>query len=84
MSELTSLKNIGKEYDRKLKAIGITTAEELKQIGCEEAFIRLKSHFPNVCLVHLQALEGAITDIDYNKLSEDVKQRLKEFNDKIS
>ena len=84
MTELTSLKNIGKEYDRKLKAIGITTAEELKQIGCEEAFIRLKNHFPNVCLVHLQALEGAITGVDYNKLSEDVKQRLKAFNEGIS
>ena len=30
MTELSSLKNIGKEIERKLKSIGINSAEELK------------------------------------------------------
>ncbi len=30
MAELSSLKNIGKEIERKLKTIGINIAEELK------------------------------------------------------
>ena len=77
MSELTSLRNIGKELEKKLKSINITTVDELKAVGSEEAFIRLKSLYPNVCLVHLYCLEGAITDVDYNKLSDDVKKRLK-------
>jgi len=79
MTDLTSLRNIGKEYERKLTSIGITTAEELKAIGSEEAFVRLKFRYPNVCTVHLYALEGAITDTEYNRLPDDVKQRLKKF-----
>lgn len=31
MAELNSLKNIGKEIERKLKSIGINSAEELKK-----------------------------------------------------
>lgn len=46
MAELTSLKNIGKEMERKLKAVEINSAEELKQIGSEEAFFRLKNAIP--------------------------------------
>ena len=81
MSELLSLRNIGSELEKKLKAVDIHTAEELKEIGSEEAFVRLKSYYPNVCLVHLYALEGAVTDSEYNQLHEDVKQRLKAFCD---
>jgi len=73
--------NIGKEYDRKLKSIGITSVEELKQVGCREVFARLKLKYPEICLVHLYALQGAIDNIEYNHLSEETKQELKEFND---
>ena len=83
MAELSSLRNIGKEIEKKLKGVGISTAEELKTIGSEEAFVRLKTHYPNVCLVHLYSLEGAISDIDYNQLSDNVKQELKSFSDKL-
>ncbi|MCL2621094.1 MAG: TfoX/Sxy family protein [Defluviitaleaceae bacterium] len=83
MTELNSLKNIGKEMEKKLKAVGISTAEELKKAGSEEAFVKLKLHYPNVCLVHLQTLEGAILDIDYNQLPEDIKSRLKSFSDSL-
>ena len=78
---LTSLRGIGKELERKLKFIGISTAEELKEVGSKEAFVRLKLHYPNVCLVHLQTLEGAVSDVEYNQLSEDVKRNLKELSD---
>lgn len=81
MSELTSLKNIGKEIERKLKTVGINSAEELKQIGSKNAFIRLKIHYPEVCLVHLYTLQGAVDDIEYNRLSENTKHELKEFSD---
>jgi len=83
MSELTSLRNIGKELEKKLKFAGIETAEELKQIGSEEAFIRVKSYYPNVCLVYLMALEGAVTDMEYNQLPGDVQKNLKEFSDSL-
>ena len=83
MANLTSLQNIGKELERKLNAVGIMTAEELKSTGSEEAFIRLKAIYPEVCLVHLYALEGAVTDTEYNQLDEDVKRSLKTISDRF-
>lgn len=81
MTELSSMKNIGKELERKLKIIGINTAEELRQVGSKNAFFKLKMRFPEVCLVHLYTLEGTITNTDFNKLSEDTKKDLKKFSD---
>jgi len=83
LAELTSLRNIGKEIERKLKSVDITTAEELKKIGSKEAFIKLKLRYSNLCLVHLYVLEGAISDIEYNQLPEDVKKDLKSFNNDL-
>ena len=81
MATLTSMRNIGNEIEKKLKSVGICSAEELIQIGSKEAFIRLKMHFPNVCLVHLYTLQGAIDDIEYNQLSDKDKCELKCFSD---
>lgn len=81
MAELSSMKNIGKELERKLKIIGINTAEELRQVGSKEVFLKLKKRFPEVCLVHLYTLEGAITNTNFNKLSEETKKDLKKFSD---
>lgn len=83
MAELTSMQNIGKEIEKKLKSVGISTAEELKQIGSREAFLRLKQRYPNVCLVHLYTLQGAIDDTEYNRLPEDVRNDLKAFTDEL-
>ena len=83
MSDLQSLKNIGPELERKLTSVGISTAEELKSIGSEEAYFRMKLTYPSVCLVYLQALEGAVSDTAYNKLPEDVMKRLKAFSDNL-
>lgn len=81
MAELTSMQNIGKEMEKKLKSINICTAEELIQTGSEEAFLRLKMRFPNVCLVHLYTLQGAIDNMEYNQLPDEVKRDLKNFSD---
>lgn len=81
MAELTSMRNIGKEIEKKLKSIGICSAEDLIQAGSKEAFFRLKMSFPNVCLVHLYTLQGAIDNIEYNQLSNEVKYDLKSFSD---
>ena len=81
MSELTSMMNIGKEMERKLTSVGIDSTEKLIELGSKEAFMKLKQAYPNVCLVHLYTLEGAIHNIEYNCLSEDTKKELKEFSD---
>lgn len=81
MSELTSMTNIGKEMAKKLTTVGITSSEKLIESGAKQAFLKLKEAYPQVCLVHLYSLEGAIHNIEYNRLSEDKKKELKEYND---
>lgn len=81
MSELTSMANIGKEMEKKLTSVGIDSAEKLIALGSKEAFLKLKQAYPNVCLVHLYTLEGAIHNTEFNCLSEEKKKELKEFSD---
>ena len=81
MSELTSMANIGKEMEKKLTSVGIDSSEKLIALGSKQAFLKLKQAYPNVCLVHLYTLEGAICNTEYNCLSEDKKKELKEFSD---
>lgn len=81
MSELTSMPNIGKEMAKKLLSVGIESSEQLIEIGAKDAFLKLKQKYPNVCLVHLYTLEGAIHNTEFNRLSEDTKKELKEFSD---
>ncbi len=81
MAELTEMMNIGKEMEKKLTAVGIDSSEKLLQTGAKQAFLQLKQEYPNVCLVHLYALEGAICNTEFNCLSEEKKTELKEFSD---
>ena len=81
MSELTDMMNIGKEMAKKLAAVGIDSSEKLIQTGSKQAFLQLKQEYPNVCLVHLYTLEGAICNTEFNCLSEEKKKELKEFSD---
>jgi DNA transformation protein len=76
--------NIGKEMERKLKTVGINTDEDLIEMGSKEAFVKLKMLYPSVCAIFLYTLEGAISDIPYNHLPEDVKADLKEFSRQFS
>ncbi len=81
MAGLTSIMNIGKEMEKKLASVGIDSSEKLRETGAKDSFLRLKQKYPNVCLVHLYTLEGAIQNIEFNSLSEDKKRELKEFSD---
>lgn len=81
MGNLMSMKNIGKVVERKLIAVGIKSSEDLVELGAKQAFLKLKNAYPNVCLVHLYTLEGAIQNIEFHALTEDKKKELKEFSD---
>lgn len=83
MADLQSMRNIGREMARKLTAVGIDTPDKLRETGSKETFFRMKVVFPEICLVHLYVLEGAVTDTDYNRLSEEKKQELKGFSDRL-
>ena len=84
MAELTSIRNIGREIERKLNLIGICSAEELTRLGSKEAFLQLKMRYPNVCLVHLYTLQGAIDQLPYNRLPDEVRRDLKDFYDSLN
>ena len=81
MAGLNSMKNIGKELERKLTAVGVDSPEALKELGAKHAFFKLKGVLPQVCLVRLYAREGAVQDMEFNSLPEDKKRELKEFSD---
>ncbi len=81
MTDLTSMRNIGKEMAAKLTAVGIDSAGKLSELGAKQAFVKLKAAYPGVCLVHLYALEGAVQDMEFNELPEEKKKELKEFCD---
>lgn len=81
MTDLRSMANIGVEMERKLTAVGINTPEELIEQGSKQVFVKLKQAYPQVCLVHLYVLEGAIQNTEFNSLSEEKKKELKEFSD---
>ena len=81
--DLTTMKNIGAEMKRKLEFIGISNSEELSSVGSKEAYLRLKFAYPEICLVHLYALQGAIDNLNFNMLSAETKNELKEFCDNL-
>lgn len=77
--KLTEMPNIGKVVAEKLCQVGITTPEELRAIGSEQAFIRLQTIDETACLCMLQGLEGAIQGIRWHNLSKERKEELREF-----
>ncbi|MGX8852631.1 TfoX/Sxy family DNA transformation protein [Amedibacillus sp. YH-ame10] len=83
MEALDHMRNIGKEMKIKLLSIGIRSSKDLIRLGSKEVFMQLKERYPNVCLVHLYVLQGAIDNVDYDKLSEEVKSDLKQFSDSL-
>ena len=67
--------------ERKLRAVGIDSPEKLRALGAGQAFLRLREAYPNVCTVHLYALEGAVEGIALEHLSAERKRELKAFCD---
>ena len=76
MAKLTSMMNIGRELERKLTSVGIGSAEELLAAGSEQVY-------PQVCLVHLYALEGAVSNTEFHSLPDGKKKELKAFSDSL-
>ena len=56
MGELSKLPNIGKEVERQLNEIGVTTYEELKYLGAEKAWLKIQEIDDSACIHILLAL----------------------------
>ncbi|HWP50208.1 MAG TPA: TfoX/Sxy family protein [Clostridia bacterium] len=79
MGELSKLPNIGRVVEQQLHEIGITTYEELRQIGSRQAWLHIKAIDNSACLNRLYALEGAIQGVKKTLLPLDDKADLKAF-----
>jgi DNA transformation protein len=79
MSTLSDLPNVGKVLEQNLMEAGISTPEQLREIGAKESFLRIRSIDPTACLHMLYGLEGAVEGIKDKFLSEETKQDLRKF-----
>lgn len=79
MGELSKLPNIGKEIERQLNIIGIFTYDELKDIGTEQAWLKIQEIDTSACIHRLLALEGAIQGVKKTALPQERKENLKDF-----
>ena len=79
MGNLSSLNNIGKTLEQKLIEVGITTPEELKNAGAENALLSIRAIDETACFNMLCALEGAIQGIRWHDLPKQRKVELKQF-----
>jgi len=78
---MTSLKTLGfgKTMEKKLHTVGIHSAEDLIDVGSKQAVFRLKTQYPNTCVVILYYLEAAIRGIDIKQLDNASKSELKAY-----
>lgn len=79
MDDLQTLPNMGKETIRRLKEVGINSASELKAVGSEQAYLRLRAIDPGACLSLLCGLEGAVQGVRWHQLPSERKEELKHF-----
>lgn len=76
---LSDFPNIGKVVEKQLNEVGITNIDQLKEIGAEQAWIKIQNIDDSACINRLFGLEGAIRGIKKTLLPEDRKIELKEF-----
>lgn len=79
MGQLMALPNIGKEVERQLISVGINTPDELRTVGAEDAWLRIKAVDPSACMNRLLGLEGAVRGIKKAMLEEARKDELRAF-----
>lgn len=79
MGELSKLPNIGKVVEEQLNQVGITTVDQLIDLGSKEAWLRIKAIDESACINRLQGIEGAIQGLKKKDLPEDIKKNLSEF-----
>ena len=78
MEKLTDLPNIGPKLAENLRRIGVTSGEQLQELGAEEAFLRIRAQVdPAACLHQLEALAGAAEGVKKSLLPPERKAELK-------
>jgi len=81
MGELSKAINIGTVVEAQLYEVGIDTLEELKQVGAEQAWLKIQGNDKSACMQRLLGLEGAIQGVKKTMLPEERKAELRRFYD---
>lgn len=83
---ISEMRNLGPACERDLNAVGICTAEQLKSLGAEEAFLRMlagrkKNGTSSKCCnaAYLYAIYGAIHDVDWRDVPDRKKRAFKKL-----
>lgn len=80
MEKLIDLPNIGPKLSEHLTGAGITTPEQLREAGAEEAFLRIRTQVDSTaCLHELEALAGAVSGVRKSLLPPKRKAELKQW-----
>lgn len=84
MEKLTDLPNIGPKLAENLEKIGVTTPDQLRELGPEGAFLRIRAQVDNTaCLHQLEALAGAAEGVRKSLLPPERKAELKAWCKKL-
>ncbi len=74
--KLSNLKSLGKQSETMLARAGITTLEQLRELGSIAAYLRAKEVCDNVSLNLLWALESAITGEPWQEIAKNHRTSL--------
>ena len=72
------MKNLGSVSLKRLAEVGITTRRQLKQTGSVGVYRMFKARGIPVSLNMVYAVEGALLDLHWTALPQELKDRLKE------
>ncbi|MBZ1328511.1 TfoX/Sxy family protein [Clostridium botulinum] len=70
---------MGREVESQLNKVGIFSYDELKDIGTEQAWLKIQEIDSSACIHRLLALEGAIQGVKKTALPQERKAELKDF-----
>jgi len=75
---LLDLRNLGPKSVRVLADAGVETVQQLQDLGATAVYRRLKEMAPGgVSLNMLWALQGALMDMDFREIPDEIKAELK-------
>ena len=81
---LTDLPNIGPKLADNLRRVGVSTPEQLREIGTREAFLRIRTQVdPTACFHQLTALAGAELGVPKKEIPAEEKKALRAFFDSL-
>ncbi len=78
MKFVADMKNLGPKSASWLSAVDICLEDDLISIGPVDAYLLVKARYPEANLNLLWALYGAVNDREWNRISDEEKEDLKE------